>query len=709
MVTIDFVWETTAVLPDAKKLREHTCSHGSLSRAINRPSTPMTTCRQKKSKPRFDPAHLPGSIFWGLLIFAAFGTVFRQLSDVDLWWHLHFGREFLHTFKVPELQQFYLAQTRDSSIEFRYTLLGDAVLFLLWAVGGGWLLQGFQVGITLFALILMDHMTGRRRDCLALLGLMAFLFSTYHLQIVRNSLFSYGLLMMLLWITWRHDRNSGSSALKTLGPAALVVGFWGLFHGSYLIGMAMLGIVLAADVFDALLAGKSRSVMSALWKNSLIGAVAFSTVLIGNPLTAIYTDRLLTFAREIAPDSRVKSAAKSDGAPSVKTSGAERAADETSEIATPPDDSIWRSLISTLNNTVISTASMQKGYGAVSGDFQSPFDAMSHAPIPATFMLMFPAAVGLVWFLRPFRVIDVALFAVCLPLGLGYLRGIPFLAAVSVWVLLRTRGSPGRNAIPKVPQPLQLAALVVCISWTLSSMALWIVDRHCELLAVIHHVTAPGRSPAFSERMASYILENHRHTPCFTTITTGGYALLSWNGAKPVFMAGKFDVYDENIISDYVRVADAEQADGVLSRYGLKAAWLSAGADLPFQKVFLKNDAWHIAAVEAGAMLFVHEDALERRQLPTVLETMDELRRVQGRYVRAQALHPYFGVLEKLLRQQRFKDALDFYNLNIDRFALLGAWRQPDQENYVRSIMQSLQAAASVAITDREPRAPVYR
>ena len=84
-------------------------------------------------------------IFWSLLILSILPVTLRKIIDVDIWWHILFGRHYIASFSIPDLSTFYFTEISDNYTDLRFTFVGDILLYLIYAAGGETGLQLFRV------------------------------------------------------------------------------------------------------------------------------------------------------------------------------------------------------------------------------------------------------------------------------------------------------------------------------------------------------------------------------------------------------------------------------------------------------------------------------------------------------------------------------------------------------------------------------------
>ena len=72
-----------------------------------------------------------GFVFWVVIILAVLPVSLRKVVDVDIWWHIHFGRVMIETFALPDLSASYFTPVTDNLADFRFTFLGDIFFYII--------------------------------------------------------------------------------------------------------------------------------------------------------------------------------------------------------------------------------------------------------------------------------------------------------------------------------------------------------------------------------------------------------------------------------------------------------------------------------------------------------------------------------------------------------------------------------------------------
>ena len=139
-------------------------------------------------------------IFWVLIILAVLPVSLSKITDVDIWWHIHFGRVMLETLSLPDLSGTYFTPVTDSLSDFRFTFLGDIIFYMVYRVSGDVGLQLLRLGSVFLCLYFFLSITRFQYNGWTLVILMIFVVGTYQKQLIRNSLFALPLTVVFLWL-----------------------------------------------------------------------------------------------------------------------------------------------------------------------------------------------------------------------------------------------------------------------------------------------------------------------------------------------------------------------------------------------------------------------------------------------------------------------------------------------------------------------------
>ncbi|MBI3944547.1 MAG: hypothetical protein HY321_01380 [Armatimonadetes bacterium] len=187
---------------------------------------------------------LDGLYIWIALALTALKPLLTPVPPYDFWWHMAFGRWIARERQIPVADVF--SFTRAGEPFHDQSWLAQVLLYGLHQIGGVPLLILFQACVVTFTygllLWLAIRLTGRTRLAVALLLLAVEPISYDNWQIRPQSyalpLFAAFLVTLtgyrLRW--WRR-----------LWPLAPLMALWANLHGSFALGLALIGLVLAGE------------------------------------------------------------------------------------------------------------------------------------------------------------------------------------------------------------------------------------------------------------------------------------------------------------------------------------------------------------------------------------------------------------------------------------------------------------------------------
>lgn len=204
------------------------------------------TLTQRHSLPR-PPARLTLDHVWlaAALILVALRPLLTVIQPNDFWWHMAMGRETLALRAVPQVDTF--SFTRAGEPFFNQAWLAQLLMLGLYSAGGLPLVIVAQSLVITLAYGLLLRLclirTGRLRLCVALLLLVTMPMS-FDNWTVRPQSYVFPLFVGSLLVLDEH-RAGRASRLYLLPP---MMALWVNMHGSFVLGLALIGITFAGDL-----------------------------------------------------------------------------------------------------------------------------------------------------------------------------------------------------------------------------------------------------------------------------------------------------------------------------------------------------------------------------------------------------------------------------------------------------------------------------
>lgn len=204
---------------------------------------------------------------WSAVVLAGLGfwVSLIPLPPNDFWWHLKIGEMIFTNRAIPTTNMF--AWTLPPDAPFTYgAWLGELLLYLLYRTGGLPLVTFARNIMVLLAFWLMGQ-TARERSgswrlaapALALAGGMSL-----NNLIVRPQIWAFPLFALYLWLLTRYVARSQARSAAECRPGWLLLlpplmAFWVNVHGSFVLGLVLVGIFAIGEAVRAAVCSQARS------------------------------------------------------------------------------------------------------------------------------------------------------------------------------------------------------------------------------------------------------------------------------------------------------------------------------------------------------------------------------------------------------------------------------------------------------------------
>ena len=597
---------------------------------------------------------------WLLWLLAVLPVCWRQITTSDCWWHVALGRWMVQRRSLPDFSQFYFTPVNARVSDFRWSALGDILLFLTHTIGGEVALQALSFACVLLGCVLLRRlrpgpMNGWMTVLLAIVAL-----GTYQLQLPRNAMFSLPLTALLFLLFAKYRANRRASIAWAI---PLVVGIWGLLHASCLLGVVLTGLLFGVDAIEGLRV-HWRECARRFRVAVLVGAAALVVATIGNPAALKMLRRPVSYVFKTSPQKSV-TAAPATARPTV---------------AAPRGVKEW------LNNSIWPAVP-----GRVrSADFSSPLDRLSYRPVGVAFALVLLAGWWACWARGP-QFPWIAVFLATSLLGLSYFRMTGYAALGSAALILSSGPLRGRVAAALAQSSWMGAALAGLLAATV--WGAWFSGNLSSLVGNARHVFAVGKVPAFDEAATRWLLDKPAASPVFTTIVTGSFALERWQWQRRVFIDGFFAPHANSVWADYARARRESGGSILREKYGIDYA-LIEHTRLDWNRVFLTQEDWQPAAIGPGCVVYAHrsvsgEAAPEWLFAPSAADAMPP-------YFRAALARNYYGAILAMLAANRTGAAQSFVAAAPQAYAQWRRWITPAERTAVREMDAVLRPSSAV-------------
>jgi tetratricopeptide (TPR) repeat protein len=244
---------------------------------------------------------MPWWLFWSILLAVTWFYLVRRVISWDLWWHMAAGRHLvdngafwamlnpktwiwggpylLEQGIYPDANTFTFSEVKGANFISK-TWLGDIIFHLVYSAGGFYGLQILRAVFMLIPVLLTLHLTKWKHNIWTLLGCSLLIIGTMQKHLLKNAIVVLPLMAYISW-AWVQIRFKGRWKLLLTLP--FVFSFWSHFHGSAIVGINFLLVIVAADAFDSLLLPS----LGKIHKKSLAWAFSDLRVMVSSALGVV--------------------------------------------------------------------------------------------------------------------------------------------------------------------------------------------------------------------------------------------------------------------------------------------------------------------------------------------------------------------------------------------------------------------------------------
>ena len=181
----------------------------------------------------------------------------HPIRPQDFWWHMAIGRQVLQTGAIPKVDVYSLTQSGQPYLSYQMFWLAEIGMYLVYRIGGAILVVLSQTAIITMAYSLLLWLGWRltnnlRAAAFGTLFAAALGFDNWN---VRPQTITY-LLGVLILVGIYEFRRTKKKAWILLFPLAMLI--WANSHGSFPIGLVLLGFWLVDEVITAIREGYSQ-------------------------------------------------------------------------------------------------------------------------------------------------------------------------------------------------------------------------------------------------------------------------------------------------------------------------------------------------------------------------------------------------------------------------------------------------------------------
>jgi hypothetical protein len=198
-------------------------------------------------------------------IFAFINT--HPIRPHDFWWHMALGREIVTTGRIPSIDVYSFTMSGQPYPSYQMFWLADVSLYTLYSLGGPALVtftQSLIIAATYLLVLLLGWQSSRNWGVTTLVLFFAAALGLHNWN-VRPQIISYLIGAFYLYAIYAYRRSSSRRWLVVF-PVGMLI--WANSHGSFAIGCGLLGIWLAAEIWEAVVAyrsGQRKDITTQIW------------------------------------------------------------------------------------------------------------------------------------------------------------------------------------------------------------------------------------------------------------------------------------------------------------------------------------------------------------------------------------------------------------------------------------------------------------
>ncbi len=479
-------------------------------------------------------------------VFAFVNT--HPIRPHDFWWHIAAGRQILQTGVIPKVDVYSLTQSGQPYLSYQTYWLAEILLFLIYNLGGAILVvlaQTFIITVT-YALLLGLGWRQTHQLRAAAFGTLFAAVLGFDNWNVRPQTFTY-LLGTLILVGIYEYRRTGRKAWMIVFPLAMLL--WVNIHGSFPIGLALLGLWLIDEGILALSKGNSQPLLER-FKPAVPAGTAFAL----GGLACLLNPRglgVLSYLSVMANNPVVQQYA-TEWAPSTFETLA---------------GSIF--LISLMGTAVVLAVSPKR---------------------PGLYQLLCFLVLGM--------------------LGLKFTRGIVWfgigmapvmadhLAAILEKVGYRSAASPpapGMQRINTLFASLLIFLAFLSLPWfkdylPLSSQKAGLISSETPVAAT------------------EYLLANHLPGSLYHDMSFGSYLIWAAQPEYPVFVDSRLELYPVQIWNEYLTIASGSYPyKALLEKYHFQTLMLSKQNQAGLIRELQDSDSWTLVYEDANVLLYTRQ------------------------------------------------------------------------------------------------------
>lgn len=534
--------------------------------------------------------------FLGVVLFL---TGFFQQYSNDLWKALYSGRYLSLFHQFPHHSTFTFSPVENFQPRDAYNWLGNLFFvgyYQLLGINGLIVLRFF---VLLFATGVTYSIFDEVRP-LVVISLIVYAFGVKQKLLLRTALFVLPGLSLTLWC-WAKSHLTGRRTYRWGIPLVLTV--WSNLHGSYLVGVGLLILLVAGERLDAWLLGDGFD-PRACSKSLLLVLVVLLAVVFVKPFPDYslpnkfggFVERssaaVLSYESAEAPPAN----ANVDGEEPASVSGGE---------------SLRTRLYRMVRNLTRGIVFDEQGWR--SGEFAFPLRGYSYLFVAVTLAIV-PITFGLFLVnLRRIRFVHLLPVLGAFVLSLGYIRTVAYLPMVAVPVAFWKARLGDFEGVEL--GPIVMFAVGVAIAALATSMTVHAATGNIgRFFGVEQNRLRFGTDVRFSQRLPDYVLREFPEERILVHYNVSSYVLWRWWPRKKVFIDTKGSAYEDDFFDAYGRNSPGDLAE----RHGLDYLMVPMGTPRNIHRLIPGED-WAPVAFDEGMIFY------ERVETPRYVDPLDAI------------------------------------------------------------------------------------
>lgn len=559
-----------------------------------------------------------------------------HVAAPDFFKALYTGRYIAEFLELPHHSFFTFSEVKAWFPPENFNWLGNLVFYGLYQAGGIPLLQLFRLFILFFYVVMFHAIVGFRITPMILLLLVSLMLGSEQKLLMRNSIFLMPFGALLFWL-WNQVRVNGQ--LSALWGFPLLFLFWGNTHGTFLVGVGLLSLLIFGYFLDDLIHfGRSNGKTIGAFVGMFLSVIFVITFLkpypdytilkVGQRVFQHGTDRVtknlwLPAPSNVKPKVEVEGNDPSPAEPENRENRLEKEMDPGSGTFTDFLIKIRYDVYQTLKHFLQNTVFNREIMKVRGQDF--PLDRPRMIYVSSSIVLFLITLGAFAITARHFRLEEFLPFLAASIIGFGYMRTVVLIPLVSTAVLF-IKHRRGDFLHIKMGRTAQIAAFMVILIM-LGNFYYYVAMYDKRHFTASKDTFGFGRSLIWSDRMPEYILEHYKNEKIYNLYGIGTFLNWKWFGRKKVLMDGKSKAYDPDFFQEVTELSLSEYMEKHDINYVLVPYWQSIAFS-----ALIPAPTYQIVAYDSAFFLFRQVDQKEIKNVKpenVIIYSREEYRDLQ--------------------------------------------------------------------------------